>query len=73
MKKKMSDKIYVVKVGNNERPAGPADLDSMAQALNLAMKNKASFIVSHHAVEFITIDRNLLCNGEVIVCDGKKK
>jgi hypothetical protein len=52
------DKLYIFKIGNENRPANQADMDEFEQELNKALQNKGdSILVSHHAVEVIVIDK----------------
>jgi len=64
------DEILVVKVGTDERPSGPDDLKAIQMLLTQASLDKSLCLVTHHAVEFVTIKRSLLKKG--IVYQGMK-
>jgi hypothetical protein len=48
--------ITLVLVGNQNRPACQEDIDDMKATLAKAKKDKETSIVTHHAVEIITIE-----------------
>ena len=58
----MNEEVLIVKVGTDERPAGPDDLESMQLALRAAFNNNTSTIVTHHAVDFVRVQRSDLKN-----------
>jgi len=53
----MSKKILIVKVGSDERTAGPEDLKAMKKALKRFQRKSSALkgydvFVTHHAVDF---------------------
>ena len=48
------DGILLVKVGSDERPAGPSDIESVKKSLVI---KDVDMIVSHHAIDFVMIPR----------------
>ena len=51
----LKDSILVVKVGTDDRPAGPADITSVQEVLKDYLddlKGNYKVIVTHHAIDF---------------------
>jgi len=53
--------VIVVKVGNNERPAGPEDIKNVKKQFKKLKKKNASLsdfdiFVTHHAIEISIVD-----------------
>lgn len=70
--------LLVVKVGDNERPAGQEDLDSIRRQFNDALSNFSgcyTVIVTHHAISFESISlEGLMCKSlEIEKLTSKKK
>lgn len=58
---KKNKKLLIVKVGNDERPAGPDDIRDMKKKLKKFQEKARSLrgydiIVTHHAVDFDFLD-----------------
>ena len=56
-KRKKTNKLMIVKIGSDERPAGPEDIKKVEKYLKKFQKNGTAIkdydvIVTHHAVEF---------------------
>ena len=56
-KSKKTNKLMIVKIGSDERPAGPADIEKMEKKLKKFQKDGTAIkgydvIVTHHAIEF---------------------
>jgi hypothetical protein len=51
LKNIVKNRLVVVKVGNDDRPAGPKDIKDMKKKIKKALK-KNRILVTHHAVEF---------------------
>lgn len=60
--KVMQDSILICKVGNEERPASYENILDVQQKLIECSNQKESTLVTHHAIEFLTIPRPLLKN-----------
>ena len=53
------NQILVVKVGSEERPAGPADIEAIQKTLVDRADSDKNYIVTHHAVDFMLMDKPL--------------
>lgn len=61
--------ILIIKVGNEDRPAGPEDIKELQNALNKVALDPNLTLVTHHAISFKTIKKSLFDNIEVVgVC-----
>ena len=67
IKKPESDKVLVIKLGSDERPAGPKDIKRTIDHLEAQKGKEWGCIVTHHAVCFSEIDRGVLSDGIIIV------
>jgi hypothetical protein len=49
--KSLKNKLLIVKVGNDERPAGPKDIKDTKKVFKKALKGvKCRILVTHHAL-----------------------
>jgi len=64
----LNNYLLVCKVGTEDRPAGPRDIELMQILLAKASKDKLT-IVTHHAVDFVLIPKACLAN---VQCIGTK-
>ena len=55
LKKLLKNKLLVVKVGNDERPAGKQDIKDVRKQIKKALRENKP-LVTHHAVDFVVID-----------------
>ena len=55
LKKLLKNKLLVVKVGSDERPAGKKDIKDMKKQIKKALRSNRP-LVTHHAVDFVVID-----------------
>lgn len=47
--------MLVVKVGSDERPAGPADIKNIQKALKRLFKKGHNTLVTHHCLDFVAV------------------
>ena len=59
------EEVLIVKVGNNERPASPADLESVRKAMSQICEDGASTLVTHHAMKFEVVKKSNFKNVQV--------
>lgn len=58
IKKPLNDRFFLVRVGSNDRPAGPTDIKDTQDALTELMKRMGiefHAFVTHHAIKIETI------------------
>ena len=63
---KKDNEILICKVGSEERPASYEDLICIQQGLAQVRNNPDLTLVTHHCIEFVAIDKNLLENVIVV-------
>lgn len=55
-KSRKTRRVLVVKVGNDERPAGPADIADAQQQLAAVANDPSLTLITHHAISFEYIE-----------------
>jgi hypothetical protein len=61
------DKVLVIKLGSDERPAGPQDIQETQDRIEAQEGVDWGCIVTHHAVSFSEIDRKSISKGMIVI------
>ena len=60
------DCVLVVKVGNEDRPAGPEDIKAIKNMLEQCTSEQPICLITHHAIEFVVVPRSLIRGSKVV-------
>lgn len=60
------EEILVVRVGSDERPAGPKDLENMQKSLSQLRADDSLTLVTHHCVDFAVLKKKFF-KGNVCI------